>query len=388
MAYLYWRDERREWWARKRLPDGKRISAFAGHSKPEAQRFLKAWEAGIDALPPPAPVIDGPTVAQAAEDWLKRKAHLRDVRHYRGALGKWVLPTLGERPAKAVKRADVRALLDAMRADPKVADKTIRNVYGVMRAFFGSLEADEIIDRTPCLVPRGDLPSAAPRDPGFRGKAVFTHPEVERLLSATEVPEHWRAFWALLFFTGARLSEALELRWSDFERDVEPLGRITISRAGSGRTKTDRDREVPVHPELARALERWRTHGFARHVGRLPAPNDWLVPTAKGTRQHPTQAWRRWRKHLVALELRPRRIHDARRTFISLALADGARKDVLRRVTHSGNADVFDAYTTLPWAALCEAVSVLRLHVREPGDVIPLGTTSEPARRLLSDDRR
>ena len=53
-----------------------------------------------------------------------------------------------------------------------------------------------------------------------------------------------------------------------------------------------------------------------------------------------------------------------RRTFITLALTDGARKDILRWVTHSGNGDIVDLYTSIPWAARCEAVACLKLEVR------------------------
>ena len=51
---------------------------------------------------------------------------------------------------------------------------------------------------------------------------------------------------------------------------------------------------------------------------------------------------------LARLGYRPRRVHDLRRTFISLALADGARKDVLRWITHGPEGDIVDLYTTLP----------------------------------------
>ncbi len=41
--------------------------------------------------------------------------------------------------------------------------------------------------------------------------------------------------------------------------------------------------------------------------------------------------------------------------------ADGARDDVLKRVTHARPKDVFDEYTTFPWRTLCEAVPCLKI---------------------------
>ncbi len=49
----------------------------------------------------------------------------------------------------------------------------------------------------------------------------------------------------------------------------------------------------------------------------------------------------------------------------------GARKDALRWVTHGPSGDVFDAYTTLPWSALCEAVGCLRVSLKE-GKVVAM----------------
>ncbi len=61
---------------------------------------------------------------------------------------------------------------------------------------------------------------------------------------------------------------------------------------------------------------------------------------------------------LGRLGLRHRRHYDTRRTFISLGVAGGGRKDVLRWITHSPG-DIFDEYTTLPWETLCAEVAKL-----------------------------
>jgi len=68
---------------------------------------------------------------------------------------------------------------------------------------------------------------------------------------------------------------------------------------------------------------------------------------------------------LERIGLRRRRQYDSRRTFISLAQADGARKDILRWVTHGPEGDIVSLYTTLPWATLCEEVAKLKIGLRE-----------------------
>jgi hypothetical protein len=61
------------------------------------------------------------------------------------------------------------------------------------------------------------------------------------------------------------------------------------------------------------------------------------------------------------LGIEHRRVHDLRRTFISLAREDGADKDILRRGTHQPPKDVMELYTTVEWRKLCEEVAKLRI---------------------------
>ncbi len=56
---------------------------------------------------------------------------------------------------------------------------------------------------------------------------------------------------------------------------------------------------------------------------------------------------------------------SGRRTFISVARADGARPDILRWATHGPTGDITDLYTTLPWATLCEEVAKVRISLLE-----------------------
>jgi hypothetical protein len=83
-------------------------------------------------------------------------------------------------------------------------------------------------------------------------------------------------------------------------------------------------------------------------------------------------------RDLKTLGLRPRRVHDARRTFISLALADGARKDILRWATHGPEGDVVSLYMTLPWATLSEEVAKLRVQIRVNKTLEFQGVAAEP----------
>ena len=104
----------------------------------------------------------------------------------------------------------------------------------------------------------------------------------------------------------------------------------------------------------------------------FPLPRDSAKPGAIRPRQYSGD---RFEQDLFALGLRHRRGHDLRRTFISLARSDGARADILRRVTHKPPPEVFEGYTTFEWEVVCREVMKLKVHRRGAADVTPIRVT-------------
>jgi hypothetical protein len=171
--------------------------------------------------------------------------------------------------------------------------------------------------------------------------------------------------------TGAVLSKLR--RYQTERRSL--FGRLSVATAYSTRlrrekaTKTERPGEIPVHSTLAVVLGEWRLRGWARFFGRRPGLDDLIAAAREGGMRDVGWALRRFHRDLDELGLRRRRHYDSRRTFISLALAGGARKDLLRWITHAPS-DVFDGYTSPPWSSLCEQVACLRVALNE-GKVVP-----------------
>lgn len=88
-----------------------------------------------------------------------------------------------------------------------------------------------------------------------------------------------------------------------------------------------------------------------------------------------------------ALLLRHRRGHDLRRTFITLAQVDGARRDLLETITHGPRGNIINVYTTFPWPALCAEVAKLRITKVRTG-VAKIGSKAESAGRVLDGEPR
>jgi len=174
---------------------------------------------------------------------------------------------------------------------------------------------------------------------------VFKDKEVVALISDLLVPEDRRVLYAILFLTGVRFGETAALRWSDYDDECQPLGKLHVSASYSTRhkqvksTKTGVVREVPVHPLLAAILADWRDQGWPRLTGREVEPDELIVPSRGQGKREPghrsvNHMLKKFRGDCGKLKIPERRQHDSRRTLISLARAGGANADALKVLTH------------------------------------------------------
>jgi integrase len=257
-----------------------------------------------------------------------------------------------------VRPKHIRELVLGLRKAGVLAPRTIRNVYGALHCMFHSATAEELIAATPCVLARGVLPKLVDKDPEWRVTAVFTREEVERIISDDMILPDRRVYYAIMALAGLRHGEAANLRWRQIDGRREPLGAVNL-----GKTKSGVPRSIPVHPTLARILGEWKLFGWEAVYGRKPEPDDFVVPTRLGTARDGSDSQHSFLEDLERIELRGRRQHDLRRTFITLCRADGARSDLLEHVSHGPRGRIIDVYTTWPWHVLCAEVAKLRLEV-------------------------
>jgi len=348
---------------------------------------------------------------------------------------------LGSLPLDEVRPRHIRDLVRKLTGDANLAPRSIRNVYGMLHTFFHDAIVDELITSNPCVLKQGELPGKIDKDPSWRAKAVFSRNEVEQLISDERVPSDRRVVYGILFLAGLRCGEMAALTWLDYEQEADPLGKLLVNKSYSVRlervksVKTKVPREVPVHPTLARILAQWKLQGWQEMIGRQPQPDDLIVPARdwgqralasevrdyhaaleaepelsraelarrlgvsraavtralqktnrarNGSEHHhgmfrtPSNVYCRLRDDLERLGLRRRRVHDTRRTMITLALNDGARRDVLQGITHGFKGDIIDLYNTPLWELKCQELGKLKVAAKDPRSftpqVLPLGS--------------
>lgn len=357
---------------RQRRPTGLDVGQEA-----EARKVLKKIEDRISAQREQGVSDGNGTVAEYFESWIQKRRKLRRAADDdETRIRKHALPHLGHMALVDVRPRHIKALV-AHLTTTDLAARSVRHVYGVTHTMFEDAVLDELIDNNPCVLKKGKgLPKIADKDPTWRSGAIFSREELVQLTTSDNVPEERRVLYALLFLTGCRVGEVAALRWSRYDSTTKPLGKLLVARSWDTKKqqeqplKTEVPREVPVHPELARVLERWRTEGFARLFGRDPTTDDLLLPykPLRGELSDPVHLRSdRVRKDLdedcKALGLRHRRTHDTRRTLISLAREDGARMDMLQWVTHGRPGGIVNLYSEVPWKLLCEQLGCIRIKL-------------------------
>jgi integrase len=249
------------------------------------------------------------------------------------------------------------------RMPAELAGRTVRNVHSTLRSILIEAAEDGLIDTapTPLSARRDHLPPPVDKDPAWRDSARFDRAEIARLIGCDSILSLRRVLYATYFLTGSRFAELLPLRVSDYA-PLEPWPGLTIAASKVGRHAGRRMRHLPVFPELRAWLDWWLAGEYAFLYGREPQPDDLLFPTLSVIRRNRGEAmcshneiYKQWQRNdLPAAGLAHRRLHDARRTFISVLRSEGVPDKSIRAVTHASTGDrILDAYTTWEWAGLC-----------------------------------
>jgi integrase len=278
----------------------------------------------------------------------------------RGHIENHLIPMFG---TMLVSELSFRVIKDkfARYLDGKHAGRTVRNIHSTLRSILIEAAEDALIVIVPAPLSskRDHLPPPRDKDPKWRKGAQFERGEIAQILSCEAVLSMHRVLYATYFLTGSRAMEVLPLTVDAYIR-MDPWPCLAVLAEKGGRHAGEQTRYVPVHPELAAWLDWWLEHEYAVLAGHLPRPTDPLFPNISTRRtgeqfMSHSQLYKQWQRHdLPAVGLRHRRLHDARRTLVSVLRSAGVSDNAIRAVTHSSTADrILDAYTTWQWADLC-----------------------------------
>ena len=235
------------WRARIRLKDGSRpwIDLPPGLSEIQARKKAQELTTRARAIGATREARGGdlPAATETVRDWSDRwieereRRGLSSVRNDKSRLATHILPVFGDRPIRAVTRADVEGLverLDGQVLANKMSWKTALNIWTLLCAMFrdastAKSRALRVRDDNPCTEVR-------PPDRGGRKAKVYLFPsEFLRLVECDAVGVEWRRLFAVAVYLYARAGELQALHWEDLDLDH---GVVHIHRA------FDRDRGV------------------------------------------------------------------------------------------------------------------------------------------------
>lgn len=297
----------------------------------EAAKLRMRVDQGIDPMGQRRGERQEITVAQAVERFCTARVDgmLRgdEVRRY---FERDLLPVLGKRQLRNVKRADIIALIeDKATKAPRAAALLLNHI----RQLFAYAEDRELIEVSPAagLQPKRISPALKPAK---RGR-VLDEAEIRDFWLGSETAGTVHRLTALalrlILITGQRPGEVAGMRWEEIEGDT-----WTIPASRRGKTKTahtiyltETAREIleQARAEVERLSERqrWEPTSFVFEHGRGKAANPAMLSRALDSfsdlfksKDHPE--WGRWHPH------------DLRRTCRTRLAEIGISEEVAERV--------------------------------------------------------
>lgn len=233
---------------------------------------------------------------------------------------------------QGVTRLTLRRYLGYL-ATRRYARRTIARKVSALRRYFDWLRHDGHVDADPSV--RLSAPAGESRLPRVLGRA-----ELDRLLddppthvAADSLPVRLRddAVLELLYGSGLRVAELCGLR----RRDVD-VGRQLVTVWGKGA----KQRQVPISPPAAAAVEAWLARGRAQ-LATAETPEDAMFVNRRGRRLGPRDV----RRLLDRRALAPTHPHALRHSFATHLLDGGADLRVVQELLGHASLQTTQVYT-------------------------------------------
>jgi integrase len=186
-------------------------------------------------------------------------------RSYKSYIKKWIEPKWKEYALGEVKSLAVEQWLVSL----PLAPKSRRHIRGIMRVIFQCAVRWELISKNPIDLVRVKGGTKRTRIPRVLRPEAFA-----RLLR--ELKQPYRTMVLIAGGLGLRVSEIVPLQWGDFNWKLLTL---TVTRGcvqgRLGEVKTEYShRPLPLDPDLAKAILRWRDEGPYPNKG----PQNFVFP--------------------------------------------------------------------------------------------------------------
>lgn len=323
-------------------PDGRlRAAPTTFDTKGDAETFLASVRTDIARdtwTPAPSRRSKPLTFNSYADSWLQAKASdsqrkplaPRTREHYRQLLDRFLLPTFGELPLRAITENHVAEWYSITAVDRPT---TRAHAYTLLSSILGA--AATRAGGAPPLIPfnPASIRGAGTAD---RGKPVEPASIEEIAILAASMPPRYHAMVLLAAWTGLRFGELTELRRGDVDTKVGILKvrRAVVRVDGTTMVRKPKSaagvRDVAIPPHLLPII---REHLLQHTEG---GRDGLLFPAASGGHLAPSTLYKSFYKAREAAGRPDLRWHDLRHTAATLAAQTGATMaELMGRLGHS-----------------------------------------------------
>ena len=302
---------------------------------------LKALQATYETSRPMLHRISGhPTVREFGKLWLEEN----EIRWRRATksfmenhLNGYVMEEFGQKVVSDITRADILAFrtklakVQARKAGTTLAPRTINAYMMVLKSLL-----NEAADRFQFTAPTNRLPNLKIPKTEFE---PFSLEEVFKIINA--VPEDYRYYVTVRFFTGMRTAEADGLKWSRIDWSRKQIG--IVETYSSGKTESTKNegsqRYIDMNGLVYDALvaQKQRFGSLSAYV---------FCNSAGGPLDSTNFSKRVWAPTLKKLGLQVRRPYQMRHTAATLWLASGEAPEwIARQMGHTSTQMLFKVYS-------------------------------------------
>lgn len=341
--------------------DGKRKQRWIGGfaTKHAAESYITAQLSKMQRgeYTPPTKL----TVAEHMRAWLAGRTKIRpSTRHgYAKNIDTHIIPRIGDVEVQQLTRSRIARFYGELVAERGLSARSVRHVHTVLRCALADL-VPEALSRNPC--DRVELPTV-----NAEAMRTWDAADVRAFLDHAR-DDRLYALWMLALATGARRGELCGLTWRSVDLEA---GTVTITDTlldvggvlTDGKPKTARGgRVVPLDTRTIAALRAHKRHQAEERLAFGAGFNErgLVFVREDGSPVHPAWLTRRWRQIVKASGAPMIRLHDARHTSASMALAAGIPISVVsERLGHAKTSITLDVYAHVMPAQHREAADKL-----------------------------
>lgn len=331
--------------------NGRQRKTVYGRTKAEAKAKLGKAARDKDAG---TLVIRSTTVEKWFTYWLDNIAapdcKPQTMRGYRSKVNRYIIPRLGRVRLTELRPDHIRTLLDWMREDQELSDRSARHVHAILRNALGAARREGQMSHDPVDAVK------APKNTK-QGRPALTVEQGWRVLRAAGDDPRW---WLALYY-GMRQGEVLGLRWQDVDLERKVLHITQTLQLDEnyavtfGAPKSEASqRTIPLVPLIeARLRLHWINSG---------QPSEGLLFTDAGQPIRPAKDWQRWRDLIARATVPPWAplptvaLHSARNTAADIMEESGIQDRLVAQIYGHTHVHITHGYQNAEVARVREAL--------------------------------